>query len=153
MKVIRTYDGELIARLNGSVHNLHYELYPNYFKPYDFESMKQFFIEIINDSKFLFLIVQENNESLGYAWIEFRTYPETVFTKSYQSTYVHQICVNSSCMSKGYGSRLMEVVYETAQKRSDGLVELDYWSKNQNAKNFYNKQGFTSNREYVIKKL
>ncbi|WP_323744673.1 GNAT family N-acetyltransferase [Thermaerobacillus caldiproteolyticus] len=115
--------------------------------------MKEFFKSIIHNDSFIFLLLEDNGEALGYAWIEIRKYPETAFKKAYKSVYVHQISVAKSQRKKGYGSRLMEEVYEIAKNNEIDVIELDYWFENNIAKDFYKKHGFTKYREFVYKKL
>lgn len=51
MKISRTNDFELVAKLNKYVHDLHANLYPKYFKEYNFEDMKTFFQKIIKKER------------------------------------------------------------------------------------------------------
>lgn len=153
MKIIQTTDHRLIARLNQHVHALHAALYPGYFKAYKFEEIRRFFQRIIYDTNYVFLVIKDGEEALGYAWIEIRNYPETVFTKSYQTVYVHQLSIVSSRQNKGYGTKLMEAIYDIARQKGIEKVELDYWFTNENAKGFYKKHGFTIYREFVYKDL
>jgi diamine N-acetyltransferase len=153
MKITQTTDYEIIAKLNKSVHDLHSKLYPKYFKQYDYEAIKKFFKSIIHNDSFIFLLVEDNGEALGYAWIEIRKYPENAFKKSYKSVYVHQISIAETQRKKGYGSKLMEEIYEIAKNKGIDLVELDYWFENNIAKDFYQKHGFKKYREFVYKEL
>ncbi|WP_396265825.1 GNAT family N-acetyltransferase [Halobacillus shinanisalinarum] len=54
---------------------------------------------------------------------------------------------------KGYGTRLMQRIYEIANERGIREIELDYWLENQGVKNFYEKEQFTKYREVVRKSL
>ncbi|MBS4196607.1 GNAT family N-acetyltransferase [Lederbergia citri] len=151
MEVSITKDYELIAKLNKSVHDLHVELYPNYFKEYDFNKVRSFFEGIIQKDNQLFLLLKSEDEALGYAWVEIRKYPENVFKKGYKSVYVHQLNVLRT--NQGLGSVLMDKIYEIAKEQKIKLVELDYWANNQAAERFYQKQGFTKYREILYKEL
>jgi hypothetical protein len=55
MKITQTHAYETIASLNKTVQDLHVNLFPDYFKPYQFEPIRYFFKEIIADSKQIFL--------------------------------------------------------------------------------------------------
>jgi diamine N-acetyltransferase len=67
LKISRTKDYELIAKLNKYVHDVHTELYPKYFKEYDYDAIKDFFKGIMNNPNFIFLILEEGGQQLGYA--------------------------------------------------------------------------------------
>jgi hypothetical protein len=53
LKISRTKDYELIARLNKYVHDVHAKLYPEYFKEYEYDATKDFFKGIINTPNFI----------------------------------------------------------------------------------------------------
>ncbi|MFE4243850.1 GNAT family N-acetyltransferase [Peribacillus butanolivorans] len=153
MQIRQTTDYEKIAKLNRYVHNLHAKLYPRYFKEYNYTEIKDTFKSLINNNSFVFLILEHNEESLGYVWIEIRNYPENVFKNGYNSVYVHQISIVENQKKKGYGTRLMEEVYKIAKRNDIDLIELDYWFENDDAKEFYKKHHFIKYREFVYKQL
>ncbi|MEW9502412.1 GNAT family N-acetyltransferase [Jeotgalibacillus marinus] len=151
MKISPTTNVELIAKLNKHVHDLHSNLYPKYFKEYNYENVKEAFKSLFNNDNFIFLLLEDNEEALGYAWLEIREYPENAFKKGYKSVYVHQISIVETKRNKGYGSTLMEYIDELANNRGIDLIELDYWFENSVAKDFYKKKNFTKYREFVYK--
>jgi diamine N-acetyltransferase len=153
MKITRTTDYELIAHLNKPIHELHVSLYPQYFTEYNYEAIRDSFKKLVQNEDCIFLQLEDKCETIGYAWIEIRNYPKTAFKKAYKSIYVHQISVGVEYKNQGYGSQLMSHIYRIAESEGIDLVELDYWANNEHAKNFYNKQGFSSYREFVYKKL
>ncbi len=153
MRIFKTFDYELVAKLNKTVHDLHHKLNPTYFKEYDLNSMIEFYESVINNPSFHFLVVEDENKYVGYAWIEIRTYSENVFRKSYQSVFVNQISVDESRRNRGYGTKLMDEVCRVAKENNIDLIELDYWTNNSIAKDFYKKHGFEVYREFVFKKV
>ena len=153
MNITRTTDFELIARLNKPIHELHASMYPQYFREYDFEAIRDSFEKLVKDNSFVFLLLEDENESLGYAWVELRNYPETVFTKARQALFVHQISIVNDQKRRGHGTELMKHIYDIAREQGIETVELDFWANNEVAKNFYSKQGFTGYREFVCKRV
>ncbi|KZZ83868.1 GNAT family N-acetyltransferase [Bacillus sp. SJS] len=153
MNITRTKDFELVAKLNRYVHDVHTALYPEYFKAYDYSEIRSFFQRIIETEEFIFLVLEEVGQPLGYAWIEIRNYPENAFKKAYRSVYVHQISIADHMRNQGYGSRLMEEVAEVAKSKGITKVELDYWFDNEAAKIFYRKNNFVKYREFVYMDL
>ena len=151
MEVIITRDYEQIAILNKSVHELHVQLYPDHFKEYDYHKVRSFFEGIIQKDNQLFLLLINEDEAVGYAWIEIKEYPENVFKKGYRSVYVHQLNVLKP--NRGLGSVIMDKIYDIARDHKIELVELDYWASNLAAEKFYQKQGFTKYREFLYKRL
>ncbi|KHE71873.1 GNAT family N-acetyltransferase [Halobacillus sp. BBL2006] len=151
MVIKETNDFALIAELNEHVHTLHVELYPRYFKPYDYQQVKSFFENMINNPRFIFFVVEVDGKARGYAWVEIRAYPENPFKKSYTSIYVHQISVEERYRNIGCGQRLMKAVEGLAETHQATEIELDYWIDNLEAKQFYEKNGFVKYRECVHK--
>ena len=151
MNVTQTKNYEIIARLNESVQVLHSRLYPEYFKDYNFEDISDFYKGIIDNPNYIFLIIEEDNYKVGYAWIEIKNYVETAFKKPYKSIYVHQVSIVESERGKGYGLKLMENIYQIAKAKQINRIELDYWVDNEVAKEFYRKSGFKKYREFVYK--
>ncbi|WAH37577.1 GNAT family N-acetyltransferase [Alicyclobacillus dauci] len=153
MRVTRTTDYDLVARLNRPIHDLHRTLYPEYFKEYVFDDMRDAFKRLMTNDNSVFLLLEDDNEALGYAWIEVRTYPDNAFRKEYRSVYVHQISIVENQKRRGHGSYLMEHIYDIAKREGIHRVELDYWARNEAAKAFYEKHGFVSYRDFVHKEL
>lgn len=137
MEISQTRDFELIAKLNKPIHDLHCSLYPQYFNEYDYEKIREVFKKLIVNDHYVFLLLEDNREAVGYAWIEIRNYPETAFKKGYESVYVHQISIVPMKRKKGYGTGLMNYIYGLARQKGVEVIELDYWVDNKDAKEFY----------------
>ncbi|WP_226666414.1 GNAT family N-acetyltransferase [Metabacillus litoralis] len=153
MKISITKDFDVIARLNKPVHDLHCELYPNYFNKFNNNEMKEVFKKLMRNEAHYFLLLQENSEAVGYAWFEIKNYIDNPFKKGYTSVYIHQISIIEEKRNMGYGSSVMEHIYRIAINKGIDLIELDYWYKNSSAKAFYRKHGFLKYREFVYRKL
>ena len=153
MHIYQTKDFELVAKLNKTVHDLHEDLYPDYFKPYDFGETKTFFQKIIDRAEFIFLVLEVDGKPLGYAWIELRIHSENTFKKSYKSVYVHQISIEENQRNKGYATALMDRITDLAKESGIYKIELDYWFNNEVAKTFYKKNNFVKYREFVYKDI
>lgn len=149
MEIIQSKDYRILAKLNEHVQNIHSELFPNLFKEHNLDEMTSFFKTVVENSNHLFLLVKDENEFVGYAWIEIKEYPESIFKKAYTSVYIHQISINSNKRNKGYGSFLIHKIASFAREHNVLRVELDYWSDNKMAKDFYEKLGFIKYREHV----
>lgn len=151
MKISVTKDVEVITTLCETVQSLHAKLHPDIFKPFNYLEIKNFFEKVIAEDRFTFLLLEDKGNPVGYAMIEMREHKENPFKHSYQSIYVHQISVIENSQRKGYGTLLMNEVYRIAKENTINRVELDYWTKNEHAKNFYQKHGFTKFHEAVYK--
>lgn len=153
MKIKEVRDADTITKLVEPVQSLHAKLYPEDFKTYDFDSIKEFFVSIIDNPQFIFLVIEEEDQDVGYAWIEIKKYKGNAFKYPYTSIYVHQISINESQRGKGYGTKLMQKIEVIAKTYYAKKIELDYWFNNTNAKAFYKNKGFVVTREYVYKEV
>jgi ribosomal protein S18 acetylase RimI-like enzyme len=153
MEISQTTDFELLADLNKPIHDLHVSLYPEHFSEYSFGAMRDAFKRFVQNENFIFLLIEDNNEPVGYAWIEMKNYSQGAFVKQRKSVFVHQLSIAEKHKRKGYGTHLMEHIYDRALAEGIDMIELDYWAKNEHAKNFYDKQGFLGYREYAYKKI
>jgi ribosomal protein S18 acetylase RimI-like enzyme len=153
MEILKTYDYKLIARLNKDVQDVHVSLYPEYFNTYDFEAMRDFYMQHINNPNFDFLVIKIDKEFVGYAWIEEREYVENVFMKGYRFLFIHQISINKEYRNQGIGLQFMNKIEDIARERGIHRIQLDYWSNNISASAFYNKNGYTKFREFVYKEV
>lgn len=149
MRISRINDVNIIAKLNEPVQNLHHQLYPDRFKPFDFMSVCEYFHKIINEEKHFFLVCFVEDEPVGYIWFEDVEKQETAFSYSSRYVYIHQISVNLNFRGKGVGKLLLNRALEYADEKSINRVGLDYWAKNAAAKEIYKKLGFELEKEIV----
>ncbi|MFD2042948.1 GNAT family N-acetyltransferase [Ornithinibacillus salinisoli] len=115
--------------------------------------MTNAFKAIMANEQNMFFVVKDNKESVGYVWAEVRNYKENAFRKGYQAVFVHQICVNQTDRKNGYGSKLMERVYQIAENNNIDIIELDYWIGNDVMERFCTKHAFKKHREFVFKRM
>ncbi|TLS52214.1 GNAT family N-acetyltransferase [Paenibacillus antri] len=153
MEIVKTLDHEIIARLNKDVHDIHVLLYPEYFKKYEYESISGFFKKIVNNPNYDFLVIKGELEYFGYAWIEEKEIAESVFMKAHKFIFVHQLSTQNDYRHQGLGSQLMNKIEDIARERGIQKIQLDYWSNNVMAREFYEKKGYSVYREFIYKNL
>jgi len=153
MEIIKTFDHEIIARLNNDVQDIHVSLYPEYFNEYDYESISGFYKQIMTNPNFDFLVIKSDEQYLGYAWIEVREIQESVFMRANKFVFVHQFSISKEYRNKGFGSQLMNKIEEIARDKGINRIQLDYWSDNELAREFYKKNEYKIYREFIYKDL
>ncbi|RZT23863.1 GNAT family N-acetyltransferase [Fictibacillus sp. BK138] len=153
MEIIQTQDYELVAKLNKNVQDVHVELFPEYFTPYNFEPIRDFYKDIMKDPAQIFLVVKEESNPIGYVWMTLRDSAETPFKKASKSLYIHQISIDKNNSNNGAGSQVIAYIEQLGKQLGVNKIELDYWIDNTIARNFYKKTGFLVNREVVHKEL
>ena len=155
MKIMieETKDADKIAKLNESVQNLHYERYPEYFKPYSYESVLQYVKEQLSKDNYHAYIIGDQNNEYGYVLFFERNYMENPFRKAYKGIQIEHICIKKEYRNIGYGNKLMDSVQEYANKIGATQIELSYWELNTEAERFYKNAGYKRNISFVVKKL
>ena len=96
---------------------------------YSEETLNQHF----ENPNYQYYLVQENNEFLGFIGFEFHQELET--------TKLHRIYFLKKAQGKGFGKKALEFVINEAKSANDKRVTLTV-NKNNNAKKFYQSQGF-----------
>jgi ribosomal protein S18 acetylase RimI-like enzyme len=143
MEIKQTKDAALIAKLNEPVQTLHQALYPEYFKPYCFPEIRQWFEKVIaNDPDSTFLVIEDEGLIAGYAWIQALGRKENPFKKAQTALKIHQFSIMQSERRRGYGTFLMDYICQFAKNNEINEIDLDYWSGNEAAELFYRKQDF-----------
>jgi ribosomal protein S18 acetylase RimI-like enzyme len=101
----------------------------------------------------IFLVLEDNEETIGYSWVEIKHYPENPFKKAYSALLVHQISIEPHVRGRGYGTYFMEGIFRVAEENNLSKHELDDWTENNMARDFYQKQVFSINKEYVLNEV
>lgn len=151
MKITQTHDYETLAKLNKNVQDIHADRFPTYFKPYEYEPIRDFYKKTVTDPKQIFLLIENNNIPFGYVWMTLKESTESAFKKASKSLYIHQISVDKNSSNNGAGTKLISHIEQMAKEIGATKIELDYWIDNTIARNFYKKSGFTVTREIVQK--
>lgn len=142
MKVVRTSDASIIARLNEPVQELHFRMYPEKFKPFDFEEVKDYFEDIIEGDKQYFYVAEESEQAVGYIWFQEVSKEATAFSHERSMIYINQLSVNPDSKGKGIGKALLGQAINLAKEKGIAKIGLDYYTKNELSKKIYEKMGF-----------
>lgn len=141
-------DIPVLNALNQEVQALHYKIFPKKFKPSSIADMSEIFKKFLEDENSTSLIAySEDNEPIGYILFEDKKYKESGFTFAYRSLYIHHISLNKEFQGKGIGKKLMQEVIDRARELNIDCVELDVWSQNIKAKEFFKNLGFKAFNE------
>lgn len=138
----RTTNAMLVAELNRPVQTLHHNLYPDLFIAYDLGAMTNYFEMTIHGASFHYIVAYDEENPVGFICFEEINQPEDAIKQKIQKVYVHQLSVNEAYQGKGIGKALMACAKDYAVNQKIQCIELEYWAKNEQAREFYRKQGF-----------
>lgn len=88
----------------------------------------------------IFLIVELEDEPVGYAKLKMNSNDESV--KGTEVMEIERIYASQEYIGKGIGKELMKACINEARQRGCDSIWLGVWEKNQRAIDFYKKWGF-----------
>lgn len=139
-----TGDAETVSELNNTVQALHNEALPHIFKTASTETFPASRIaDLMADEENYFYLAFENNQPAGYIYVQILQKPETALKYTRDMLMIHQISVKQEFQKSGAGKMLIETALALANEKDITHIELDVWSFNENARDFFSRQGFT----------
>lgn len=131
-----------IKKLLGQVLMVHHNGRPDLFKSGTRKYTDEELIEILqDDSRPVFVAVNEENKVLGYAFCVFCQHLNNNILTDVKSLYIDDLCVDEELRGQGIGKVLYEYVVDYARRQGCYNVTLNVWSCNPAAMKFYEKCG------------
>ncbi len=145
MKIRRAEEKDMngINKLLCQVLMVHHNGRPDLFKGNVKKYTDKELLEIIkNDTKPIFVGVDDNDTVLGYAFCVFQQHVEDNILTDIKTLYIDDLCVDENSRGQHIGRQLYEYVLAFAKESGCYNVTLNVWSCNENAMKFYEKCGF-----------
>jgi diamine N-acetyltransferase len=149
--ISQTRDAGLISMLNEEVQNLHAQIHPDMFKPYDRASMTAAISNFLQDEHCMAYVAHKNEVPAGYVLFFIREAKENAFHYNLKTLYLDQVAVLSQFRRDGIGKLLMEQAETLAKELSISKIELDHWSANTVAAQYFRKNGYSLYKERLYK--
>ena len=136
-----------MTRLNLEVQALHASHDPDLFKPAaDPDEIAAFFTGVMEQANNELGILGSRGTPLGYIWFERQEKPENPFMHPVSRLYVYHIAVSAAARRQGAGAKLMRWAEERAQALGATAIALACVPANQDARRFYERLGFKTER-------
>lgn len=145
MKIIKATRNEIsdIVSLNTFVQEIHHREFPDLFKPANTsQEIHRFFESIINVNNNHIFVAYQGQTPIGYAWVMLMNRPESPLKYARKLAYLHHITVHEKHRRQNIGKALFGEVEKLAEQEGIEHFELDTWSFNTDAKEFFQKLGF-----------
>lgn len=131
-----------INKLLNQVLMVHHNGRPDLFKA-DVKKYTDEELEVIikDDTKPIFVAVDEQDEVLGYAFCVFQQHLNNNILTDVKTLYIDDLCVDEEKRGMHIGKTLYEFVLNFAKAQGCYNVTLNVWSCNESAMKFYEKCG------------
>ena len=115
-------------------HNGRPDLFKANAKKYTDEQLAEL---IKDDSKPIFVCVDEEETVLGYAFCVWQQHVNNEILTDIKTLYIDDLCVDETCRGQHIGKSLYEYVLAYAKENNFYNVTLNVWSLNESAMKFY----------------
>lgn len=138
----RGCDMKDINRLLVQVNMVHHQGRPDLFragkKKYTDEQLREL---IHDDSRPIFVAVDDQERVLGYAFCIFQQHLDDNILTDIRTLYIDDLCVDETIRGQHIGKSLYEAVLAFARESGCYNVTLNVWTLNEGAMKFYEKCG------------
>ena len=138
----RECDMKDINRLLVQVNMVHHQGRPDLFragkKKYTDEQLREL---IHDDSRPIFVAVDDQERVLGYAFCIFQQHLDDNILTDIRTLYIDDLCVDETIRGQHVGKSLYEAVLAFARESGCYNVTLNVWALNEGAMKFYEKCG------------
>lgn len=138
----RECDMKDINRLLVQVNMVHHQDRPDLFragkKKYTDEQLREL---IHDDSRPIFVAVDDQERVLGYAFCIFQQHLDDNILTDILTLYIDDLCVDEAVRGQHIGKSLYEAVLAFARESGCYNVTLNVWALNEGALKFYEKCG------------
>ena len=135
-------DAEEIVELLRQVHEEHRQRRPQWFKPFDPTAALEGQRNLLSRAGTKMFVARVEGVCVGYALVSERLREENAFRYASRSLVVDQMAVSNTHRRQGFGTLLMDRIRAEAARRGTQSVELNVYSDNDDARRFYEAQGF-----------
>ena len=135
-----------IAGLKKQIHDLHVSGRPDLFGP--IEDPSAFAAHAAQEGVQL-LLAEISGQVVGYVLFRYMERPANLHAKERRFTHVQEFCVGKAFRHMGTGRALMDALKSRARTKGYPRIELDVWSFNEGARQFYEAMGFSTFRYYM----
>lgn len=137
-------DMEGINQLLRQVLMVHHKGRPDLFKANAKKYTDTKLTELIkDDTKPIFVALDETNKVLGYAFCVMQQYKNHEIMTDVRTLYIDDLCVDEQVRGQHIGKSLYEYVVNFAREQECYNVTLNVWSFNESAMKFYEACGLT----------
>ena len=137
------HDIDSINLLLKQVHKIHFEKRPDIFKPNTTKYTNQELTDILCNNQTPVYVAVLDEKICGYVFCEYKTIKDNTLLCDMKSLYIDDFCVDENCRGKHIGTSLYNYVKYVAKQNNCYRIDLNVWTLNNDAFEFYKKLGMT----------
>lgn len=138
-----------VNELRKQVNDIHVNARPDVFKAGFRKELQDFARVLLTGENSDILVAEREGVICGMACVEYVRKPETPYGMGRDFYHVQEIAVDTSYRRQGVAKELFEFMKEDAKKRLLNKIQLDVWSFNKSAIEFYEAVGFHETRKWM----
>lgn len=109
--------------------------------------------QITKSKQYISVVAKFEDEIIGFAIAKFKLPVKNDLLRENRTVYIEEICVSTAFRKKGVGKKLYKYIENFAKERKIDRIDLNVWSFNKSAINFYKECGMNVQRYTLEKKL
>ena len=132
-----------VNNLMLELHNLHVKNRNDVFKATDSPMKEEYFKDLLNNKDVKLFVIEnlENSEIVGYSNLKLMNTPNIDIVVKSKYIYIDDFCIKQAYKRKGIGKKLFNFILEYAKQQGVESVQLNVWSFNEDAIEFYKFMG------------
>ena len=132
-----------VNNLMLELHNLHVKNRNDIFKATDSPMKEEYFKDLLNNKDVKLFVIEnlENSEIVGYSNLKLMNTPNIDIVVKSKYIYIDDFCIKQAYKRKGIGKKLFNFILEYAKQQGVESVQLNVWSFNEDAIEFYKFMG------------
>lgn len=142
-------DFPVVIRLLEDISALHREGRPDMFTAGGAKYGEAELEAICQNPKTPILIADEGGEAVGYCFCKIRDDAAHGALAAHKCLWIDDLCVDESHRKNGIATALIEAAKAMGKQLGCSAVELNVWEFNENARAFYEKNGFSTQRRIM----
>ena len=135
-----------IAELKRQIHEVHVKGRPDLFAPYQGAEAFAGHAAAKNCS---LLLAETDGIPVGFVLLQYVDRPASPYMNARRFVHVEEFCVDENHQRMGIGQKLMDALKQLAREKGYPRIELDVWSFNEGAKQFYESCGMKAYRTFM----
>ena len=142
-------DLDRVNELRKQVNDIHTQGRPDIFRAGFSKELQEFARQLLKGENSDIIVAERDGVICGMACVDYVNKPESPYSLARSYYHVQEIAVDEAFRRQGVGQELMTFMKQHARKKNLPKIELDMWSFNESAGEFYEAAGFLETRRWL----